>query len=115
MEKGAKMENYTLQDLGRMFGERDYKGLIQALKFKENAQVRASAAEKLGMIGFYSGDIIKALEEAQKDGDPGVRKAAERSRNDLLSVLNGLERVRAMQGLGKLKMDRNTVIDLRKR
>jgi hypothetical protein len=109
------MENLTPQDFGTMFVERDYKRLIRALKEQEDAHLRLLAVDRLGLIGLYSDEIIEALEKAQKDSDPEVRRVAERSKNDILKALNDLEKFNAMVGRGKLNKGHGIVIDFRKK
>ena len=79
--------------LGKM-GEPAQKRLIQALRHKSQG-VRLTAAWALGYVGDEK--AAKPLADAQKDGDPSVRKAAKAALRKIRQR-KGLRSLRSIQG-----------------
>lgn len=64
----------TTYDIGVMKGRRDKKGLIEALKKSEDANIRRDAAKELGQAG--DSQAVGVLVDALRDSDERVREAA---------------------------------------
>ncbi len=68
------MELHNIAGVERMKEARDVEGLIGALSYQDDANVRRAAAEALGQVG--GSQAAEALVAALRDPDESVRKAA---------------------------------------
>lgn len=68
------MELYSTAEVERMKEARDVEGLIEALSYQDDANVRRAAAEALGQVG--GSQAAEALVAALRDPQEPVRKAA---------------------------------------
>jgi HEAT repeat protein len=69
-------------DVDKLMSKRDVEGLIDALDYKKDTNVRSRAAQALGDV--FDGRVVDALGKALKDEDAGVR----------MDALNALGRVK---------------------
>jgi HEAT repeat protein len=77
-------------DVMKLVKQKDVKGLIKALNYKNSAVVRGEAASMLGELG--GAEVIGALIGALQDVDAGVRRKA-------VSALDHLRTERALEPL----------------